>query len=164
MIKKLKWFKDYYLKTVLLGIVGVIVLGYLCFSMLNMRKDQQVDLEVLILDDRVNTENITELTKTLEDKINGTVLCSAYRLSDQQQMSAFAVKTTRDGVDLVIAPIEEMEQMYENQFIEMYQSTEEAALCYEQIMGTDTKEPLYIAKTKRGAHLNSAEEILFKMK
>ena len=113
--EKAEWLIHYYGMAALCAAAGILVVGYLIFSMLG-GNDEEYALSVLILDDRVDTERCEKLENELEKILDGQVEVVSYTSAVMEQMQAFSVRTTAGGIDLLIAPENEVRQLDENQY------------------------------------------------
>lgn len=158
-MKKIRWFLDYYLKTTLFLLLGIGVAIYFILSFFGLRDEQKIGLNVLILDDRITEGKIVKMGDFLQNEIGEQVDISGYGRKDQNQRDAFAVKTTTDGIDIVIAPHDEMQMLYENKYISEYEETTKAALWYEKLMEEESEDTIYIASATRGDHPENGAKI-----
>ncbi len=113
--QRVQWLLQYYgLKAAcVVAAIGVVI--YLIFSMLG-GNEEEYGLSVLILDDRVGTEKSETLKNEMEELLDCPVEVVSYTSTVMEQMQAFSVRTTAGGIDLMIAPENEMQQLRSNNY------------------------------------------------
>lgn len=161
--EKIDWIWEYYAVTIVVAIVGVVLCAFLLVSMLGIRKNQQVSLGILILDDRMNQESSERLKDELSNAITGNIEVSFYSKSNEEQFRAFVVRTAVDGPDLVIAPLSEIREMAENEYVNNDYVMLDNASFYAKALNLgsdyDKYEDVYIGMAKRGSNPDNSEII-----
>lgn len=154
--EKLNWIWEYYAVTIAVVIVALVVCGFLVTSMLGVREEQQISLNVLILDDRMDQEAADRLKESLQSIVSGNVEISYYSKSNAEQFRAFVVRTAVDGPDLVIAPLAELSEMADNQYVSDNLVMLDAASFYAEAINDGEMygkyEDVYISMAKRGSN------------
>lgn len=161
--EKMKWIWDYYSVTIAVVIVAVVVIVFLIMSMLGVRESQKIELSILILDDRMNQESANRLRDQLSDSLAGNIEIAFYSKSNAEQFQAFVVKTAVDGPDIVIAPLNEISEMAENEYVNNDYIELDSSSFYADILSIgdefDRYEEVYISLAKRGENMENAKII-----
>ena len=158
--EKMKWIWDYYAVTIVVAVVTIVILCLLITSMLGIRKNQNVGLSVLILDDRMDEQCSNSLHEEISKIIGDESEISFYSKSNEEQFSAFVVRTAVDGPDIVIAPLEEISEMAQNGYVyDDYVEIKKESF-YNNLFDIDKTnekyEDVYIGKAKRGKNPENA--------
>lgn len=115
---RIKWFISYYGLIVATVAAGLMILGYLAFSI--FRNTPQPDLRIIVLDDHASFDNGCEIKDGLAECFEGEVEISCYLKSDPTNMQAFLVRLTADDIDLLVVPADFLATMQENDFVRAY--------------------------------------------
>lgn len=166
--EKVSWIWEYYAVTIVVTIVAIVVGILLITSMLGVREGQKVELNVLVLDDRMDQNAADRLNTELASIITGNIELSFYSKSNMEQFQAFVVRTAVDGPDIVIAPLNEMTQLAENGYVNSnYVKLDEASFYADALGMSDTfnkYEDVYISMTVRGSNPENSELVLERYK
>lgn len=117
--QKLQWFIQYY------GIVTVVVLIsiYVIFVFVKsiLAPAPISDICILVYSDEVQTDEVIKIQEALCEKTGHTIEITNFMVSDVYGIQAFATKLTADQLDLIVAPLEQTEDMMNSNYLIGYE-------------------------------------------
>ena len=113
---KLQWIAQYYGVTIVLAALAVFVLVVTVRTIFGPAENYA--LRVMILDDRQSADLCRVMEAELGAALSGECEVTSYLERDDDQRQAFAVRLMTDHLDIVIAPVEQTEQLLQNSFLQ----------------------------------------------
>ena len=113
---KLQWIVQYYGVTIVIAALAVYMLVIVAQSVFGPAEDYA--LRVMILDDRQSADICRVIGDDLREALSGECDVTSYLERDEDQRQAFAVRLMTDHLDIVIAPVEQTEQLLQNGFLQ----------------------------------------------
>ena len=113
---KLQWIAQYYGVTIVIAALAVYMLVIVVQSVFGPAEDYA--LRIMILDDRQSADICRVIGEDLREALSGECEVTSYLERDDDQRQAFAVRLMTDHLDIVIAPVEQTQQLLQNGFLQ----------------------------------------------
>ena len=126
---KLQWIAQYYGVTIVIAALAVYMLVIVVQSVFGPAEDYA--LRIMILDDRQSADICRMMSAELSEALSGECEVTSYLKRDDDQRQAFAVRLMTDHLDIVIAPVEQTQQLLQNSFLQSAMELGADAFYYE---------------------------------